>query len=75
MRPAGCILSTFLGSLNGKILNLELSFELNLPTKKKVCINKSRYYCLYVKKKTSCVSLSIYIFHRLTYKMKDEINN
>ena len=48
--------------------------KLNL-LKKIFCTIKSRYYCLYLKKKTSCVSLSIYIFSHLTYKMKDKINS
>ena len=58
-----------------KIFNLELSSETQSSKRKKDCTNKSRFYCLYIKKKTSCVSLSIYIFSHLTYKMKDEINS
>ena len=54
---------------------LELSFEIQSSKKKFVCANKSRFYCLYIKKKTRCVSLSIYIFSYLTCKMKNEINN
>ena len=53
---------------------LKKVLEFNLQKKKKKIANKSRFYCLYVKKKTSCVSLFIYILSRLTYKMKDEIN-
>ena len=37
--------------------------------------NKSRFYWLYVKKKTCCGLLSIYISSRLTYLMKDEISS
>ena len=55
------------------ILNWVL--KLNLQKKNFVCANKSRFYCLYIKKKTRCVSLSIYIFSLLIYKMKDEINS
>ena len=54
------------------ILNWVL--KLNLQ-KKNMCANISRFYCLYITKKTKCVSLSIYIFSRLIYKMKDEINS
>ena len=49
--------------------------RVTLSKKVFVCANKSKRYCLYVKKKTSCVSLSIYIFSRLRYKMKDEIKS
>ena len=37
-------------------------FKLNLQKKIFFCANKSRFHCLYVKKETSCVSLSLYIF-------------
>ena len=40
-----------------------------------ICANESRFYCLYVQKKTSCGLLSIYIFSHLTYTVKDEINS
>ena len=50
-----------------------MSYETQ-SSKKKNYANKSTFYCLSVKKKTSCVSLS-YIFPRLTYKMKDEMNS
>ena len=54
----------------------ELSFETQSSKKKKIlCANKSRFSCLYVKKKTSCVLLPIYIFFCLTCKIKVEINS
>ena len=55
-----------------KILNIEFNFETQSSKKKKKkekIANKSRFY-LYVKKKTSCVLLSIYIFSHLTHTTK-----
>ena len=40
-----------------------------------ISANKSRFYCLYVKKKTYCGLFSVYISSRLTYLMKDEIDS
>ena len=56
-----------------------LNWVLKLNIQKKNYANKSRFYCLSFKKKTSCVSLSIHILPRLTYKMtykmKDKMNS
>ena len=72
--PSEFILSTFLGPLHNKNTQSWIEFWNSIFQKKNVfCANKSRY-CLNDKKKTSCVSLSIYIFSHLTYTMKDEIN-
>ena len=71
------ILSTFLGPLYGKNTQPWTEFWNSIfkkKKKKKKKANKSRLYYLSVKK-TSCVSLSTYIFPCLAYKMKDEINS
>ena len=57
-----------------KILNLELSFETH-SSNKNFCVQVNQEFIVYGKKETNCVSLSIYIFSRMKYKMKDEMNS
>ena len=52
-----------------------LNWVLKLNLQKKICANKSRFYCFFIKKKTSCDLLSIFIFSHLTCTMKDEIDS
>ena len=68
------ILSTCLGLLHDKNTNLELSFETQF-SKKNAFVQINQDFIVYVKKKTSCLSLSINIFSHLTYKIKDKINS
>ena len=73
-------LSIFLGPLHCRntqswIEFWNSTFQKKKKKKKKICANKSRFYCFYVKKKAICGLLSIYIFSRLTYTVKDEINS
>ena len=65
------ILCTFLGPLHSKNTHSWIKFWNSIFKKKIFCANKSRFYCLYVKKKTI-----IYLYFLcLIYNMKDEIKS